>query len=365
MRRTRSSPAALLTRDPARWSAADLAALLTAPAAFRPALEAAADDRARARHGREVTYVVNRNVNLTNHCSVRCGFCAFYRMPRSPEAYRKSPEQAVADVAATTPHVTEICLQSGIDDAYRLDDWVRLVRLFKAWRPGVHLHAFSPQEIWSLSLLEGVEVEAVLDRLREAGLDSMPGTAAEVLVPAVRRRVAPRRLPVEAWERVVEAAHRRGLRTSATMMFGHLESPADRAAHLVRIRRLQERTGGFTEFVPMPFLPANTALQRAGRVASQAPLDDVALVTAVSRLYLDDVIANVQASWVKAGQVGAARLLQAGANDLGGTLYEESISRSAGGTAGEMMTPEDFSRVARMAGRVAVERTTGYARAHA
>lgn len=350
---------AVLARAAASWSRADLERLLTAPPEAGAEIAAAADALTQRRHGNQVTYVVNRNVNFTNHCTVRCFFCAFYRSENSPDAFRLTVEDVVARVAST-PHVSELCIQGGIDHAFGLGYYEDLLKALKRWKPSIHLHAFSPQEIWSLSERERLSVGDVLGRLRGAGLDSMPGTAAEILVARVRDQVAPRRVRADDWAFIVETAHRMGLRTSATMMFGHLESPAERAEHMARIRRLQEHTGGFTEFVPMPFLSQDTALGRAKLVLHEAELPELARVTAVSRLYFDDVIGNIQASWVKAGQDGAVALLQAGANDLGGTLYEESISRLAGGTAGEYMAPEDFHRLAASAGRTAVERTTLY-----
>lgn len=352
---------ALLARPAVSWSRADLELLLTAPTEAGPGIAAAADSLARRRHGDQVTYVVNRNVNFTNHCSVRCFFCAFHRPEHSPDAFRLSVGDVVERVAST-PEVTELCIQGGIDDAFGLSYYEDLLAALKRWKPSIHLHAFSPQEIWSLSEREAVPVDQVLERLRGAGLDSMPGTAAEILVPRVRDRVSPRRVRADDWAFIVETAHGKGLRTSATMMFGHLESPAERAEHMQRIRRLQELTGGFTEFVPMPFLAQDTALGRAKLVLHATELPELARVTAVSRLFFDDVIGNIQASWVKAGHAGAVALLQAGANDLGGTLYEESISRLAGGSAGEYMAPEDFHRLAGLAGRKAVERTTLYER---
>lgn len=349
----------LLTRPVLSWSRADLEFLLTAPAAAGPAITAAADALARRRHGDRVTYVVNRNVNFTNHCSVRCFFCAFHRSDSSPDAFRRNVDDIVARVAST-PEVTELCIQGGIDHAFGISYYEDLLRALKHWKPSIHLHAFSPQEIWSLTERERLTVGQVLERLRGAGLDSMPGTAAEILVARVRDQVSPRRVRAEDWAFIVETAHGMGLRTSATMMFGHLESAAERAEHMLRIRRLQEKTGGFTEFVPMPFLAQDTALGRAKLVLHATGLPELERVTAVSRLFFDDVIGNIQASWVKAGLRGAVALLQAGANDLGGTLYEESISRLAGGTAGEYLAPEDFHRLAGLAGRKAVERTTLY-----
>lgn len=352
---------AILARAAASWSRADLELLLSTPAEAGAVIAEAADALTQRRHGDQVTYVVNRNVNFTNHCTVRCFFCAFYRSENSPEAFRLTVDDVVERVAST-PHVTELCIQGGIDHAFGLDYYEQLLKALKRWKPSIHLHAFSPQEIRSLSERERLSVGAVLERLRGAGLDSMPGTAAEILVDRVRDRVAPRRLRADDWGYIVETAHRMGLRTSATMMFGHLESHADRAEHMARIRRLQEDTGGFTEFVPMPFLSQDTALGRAKLVLQETELPELERVTAVSRLYFDDVIGNIQASWVKAGHDGAVALLRAGANDLGGTLYEESISRLAGGTAGEYMAPEDFHRLAGLAGRKAVERTTLYDR---
>jgi CofH subfamily radical SAM domain protein len=252
-------------------------------------------------------------------------------------------------------------MQGGIDVALGLPYYAKMVESIKAWRPGLHLHAFSPQEIHSLAERENKSVAQVLSKLLEAGLDSMPGTAAEILDDRVRKAISPRRLTVAQWEQVVTAAHTLGIPTSATMMFGHLESNANRAAHLMRIRRLQEKTSGFTEFVPMPFMPCNTALQRARLLPDSQPATaENAHIIAVSRLVLDDVLPNIQVSWVKNGLQEAAAALRAGANDLGGTLYEENITRLAGGTHGTHATPLEFRRVARSVGLRARERTTLY-----
>lgn len=351
---------AILTRPAATWSVDNLATLLDAPADAEAELAAAADALTTRRHGDVVTYVVNRNLNFSNQCTIRCHFCAYWRTPKHPEAFRLTPAEAVARVSET-PWVTEVCIQGAIDLELPFRFYKGLLRAIKQWKPSVHLHAFSPQEIYSLAQREKEPVEKILGQLRDAGLDSMPGTAAEILVDSVRLINSPRRLSVGQWTHVIETAHRMGIRTSATMMFGHVERTMDRAHHFVKLRRIQEKTRGFTEFVPMPFMSQNTALRRAGYVDG-SPVASTTLerILAVSRLYFDDIIPNIQVSWVKAGPAQAARALRTGANDLGGTLYEENITRLAGGQYGVLMTPEDFHAIAQMAGRRAVERRTLY-----
>lgn len=354
------SEAAILNTPPASWTAGDLEALLTAPAERHADICRRADELTRKRHGDQVTYVVNRNINFSNSCSVRCHFCAFHRTSK-PEVIRLSVDDILAR-AQETPWVTELCIQGGIDEEYELTFYEDLVRALKQWKPSIHLHAFSPQEIISLAGREELGIPEVLGRLKTAGLDSIPGTASEILVDEVRKLVSPRRLSTDDWTYVVETAHTLGIRSSATMMYGHVESPLHRAKHLMKIRHLQEKTKGFTEFVPMPFMSDNTALERARLVpqGSRVPKETVERVIAVSRLYLDDVIPNIQTSWVKTSIFTAADTLRTGANDLGGTLYEENITRLAGGSAGEQMAPEDFRRAAELVGLKAVERDTLY-----
>ncbi len=349
----------LLTRSPGELSEADLETLLSAGPSLHDAIGEVGGALARKRHGRRVSYIVNRNLNFTNICEVRCHFCAFYRTPAQGGTFVVSPLSAVHRLV-DTPEISEVCIQGGINPDLSLAYYVLLIELIKSWRKDVHVHAFSPQEVWSLAEREERPLQEVLEVLKGAGLDSMPGTASEILVDEVRRKVAPRRLTSAQWEQVVKTAHRLGIRTSACMMFGHVESMRDRARHLGVIRRIQEETGGFTEFVPMPFMPGGTALQRMGWVRDETSVADVERMVAVSRLSLDDVIPNIQTSWPKLGLEAAAATLHMGANDIGGTLYEESITRSAGGTHGEYHSPDELRAAILGAGLEPVERDTIY-----
>jgi FO synthase len=333
--------------------------LLDAPEEFDDRIAAAADALARMRCGDAVTYVVNRNINFTNKCNIRCHFCAFHRPDSSPEQFTLSVGDCVAALLET-PSVTEVCIQGGIHDNLGLDYYEEMVRQLKAVRPDVHIHAFSPQEIQALAMRENIDEWGILTRLKQAGLDSMPGTAAEILVPHVRKAVSPRRLTVGEWTHIVVTAHQLGIRTSATAMVGHVESSEDFADHLLQIRDIQTQTGGFTEFVPMPFMPAETALKRADKVKEAMTFRRYRRIVAVSRLALDPLILNIQVSWPKVGLHSASSLLRAGANDLGGTLYQESITRAAGGAHGEYQSPEAFRSAAKEAGLWAVQRTTLY-----
>jgi 7,8-didemethyl-8-hydroxy-5-deazariboflavin synthase CofH subunit len=350
----------ILNKPASEWTAVDIEALLTAPPETHAAICRRADELTRKRHGDRVTYVVNRNINFSNTCSIRCHFCAFHATHK-PEQFRLSVADVVAK-ANETPFVSELCIQGGIDEAIELGFYEDLVRALKQWKPTIHIHAFSPQEIISLAAREELGVGEILARLRTAGLDSIPGTASEILEDDIRKLVSPRRLTAGDWQYVVETAHTLGIRSSATMMYGHVETPLHRAKHMVKIRRLQEKTRGFTEFVPMPFMADNTALERANlvRPGQRVSFADVERTLAVSRLYFDDVIPNIQTSWVKTNIAFAAGTLRTGANDLGGTLYEENITRLAGGSAGEYTSPEEFQNAAARVGLTAVERDTLY-----
>ena len=326
------------------------------------AVAAAADELRRRAKGDTVTCVVNRNINYTNHCAYRCGFCAFSRSAGDGEApYLMTVEEVAAQAAAAAAAgATEVCLQGGIHPAFTGDFYASLVAAVAAAAPGIHVHAFSPLEVWQGARSLGVAVPDFLRRLRDAGLGSLPGTAAEVLDDEVRRVLCPRKIGTAEWVEVVAAAHRLGIPTSATIMFGHADSPASWARHFEVVRRLQERTGGFTEFVQLPFVHMEAPLYRQGRARPGPTWDEVVLVHAVARMAFDGLIGNVQASWVKLGFDGAAALLAAGANDLGGTLMEESISRSAGAAHGSAVSAEDLERLIRAAGRVPARRTTLY-----
>jgi FO synthase len=310
--------------------------------------------------GELVTFVVNRNINVSNVCTVGCSFCGFGVSKRSPDAYEHDREEFVRRVhEAIDFGATEICMQSGIHPDWQLEDYLGWLRLAKETAPQIHLHAYSPMEIAHMCDISGLSPGEVFARLRDAGLDSTPGTAAEVLHDGVRERISPNKLPVSRWVEIIEASHRAGLRSTVTVMFGHIEQPHELAEHMRVVRALQERTGGFTEFVPLSFIPFQTLLGRTQGVREISREDNLRH-TAAFRLALGRTIPSLQASWVKMGLEAATEALRWGVNDLGGTLMEESISRMAGSQHGVRLDPEDLVGAAHRAGRPAAERTTLY-----
>jgi FO synthase len=320
----------------------------------------AADDLRAELAGETVTFVVNRNINVSNVCVVGCAFCGFGVGRRSPDAYEHDREEFVRRVNdAVAFGATEICMQSGIHPDWDLGDYLGWLRLAKETAPQLHLHAYSPMEIAHMCDATALAPEAVLTQLAEAGLDSVPGTAAEVLHDDVRQRISPNKLPVARWVEIIEAAHRVGLRSTVTVMFGHIETPDELAEHMRVVRALQERTGGFTEFVPLSFIPFHTQLGRTHGI-EEISREENLKHTAVFRLALGRTITNLQASWVKMGLDAATEALRWGVNDLGGTLMEESISRMAGSYHGVKLDPADLIGAAHRAGRPAAERTTLY-----
>ncbi len=328
---------------------------------------AQAADALRARvNGDTVRYVVTRNVNYTNVCTLTCRFCAFSK-GRANETLRGRPyDLALEEVArraaeAWSRGATEICMQGGINPAYTGDTYLTLLRTVREAAPGLHVHAFSPLEVAGGAATLGLTVPAYLARLRDAGLGSLPGTAAEILDDSVRDRLAPGKLGTRSWLEVVEAAHRAGLRTTATIMFGHVEHPRSWAAHLLALRDLQARTGGFTEFVPLPFVHMEAPNFLRGAARPGPTWRETLLMHAVSRLVLHPLIPHIQASWVKLGAEGAGAVLNAGADDMGGTLMDESISRAAGTLHGQEFPPAAMEALIRDAGRVPAQRTTLYA----
>jgi FO synthase len=346
------------------WLSADeLTAMFaeTRPEAVEEMRQAADELRAELA-GETVTFVVNRNINVSNVCVVGCAFCGFGQGKRSPDAYEHSEDEFRHRVREAVAYgATEICMQSGIHPDWSIADYERWLRVAKdeARRAGVemHLHAYSPMEIDAMSA--ELPLDEVFERLREAGLDSTPGTAAEVLHDGVRERISPNKLPVARWVDVIEASHRAGLRSTVTVMFGHIEEPWELAEHMRVVRELQERTGGFTEFVPLSFIPFHTLLGRTHGI-EEISREENLKHTAVFRLALGRTIPNVQASWVKMGLETATESLRWGVNDLGGTLMEESISRLAGSYHGVKLDPQDLVGAAHRAGRPAAERTTLY-----
>ena len=321
----------------------------------------AADELRRELAGETVTFVVNRNVNVSNVCVVGCAFCGFGQGRRSPDAYELAREEFVRRVReAVAFGASEICMQSGIHPDWGLEDYEGWLRLARDTAPELHLHAYSPMEVAHMCDVSGLPPGEVFARLRDAGLGSTPGTAAEVLHDGVRERISPNKLPVARWVQIIEASHRAGLRSTATVMFGHIEEPWELAEHMRVVRGLQERTGGFTEFVPLSFIPFHTLLGRTHGVAEISREENLKH-TAAFRLALGRSVPNLQASWVKMGLDAATEALRWGVNDLGGTLMEENISRLAGSYHGVRLEPADLVAAAHRAGRPAAERTTLYA----
>ncbi|MEI6446280.1 MAG: 5-amino-6-(D-ribitylamino)uracil--L-tyrosine 4-hydroxyphenyl transferase CofH [Actinomycetes bacterium] len=323
-------------------------------------VRAAADDLRSDLNGETVTFVVNRNLNISNVCTVGCAFCGFGKGMRSPEAYEYGePEFESRIREAIAVGASELCIQSGIHPDWKLDDYLGWLSLAKRIAPELHLHAYSPMEVDHMCSVSGLEPAEVFSRLRDAGLGSVPGTAAEVLDDGVRNLISPNKLPAQRWVQIIEAAHGIGLRSTSTVMFGHIETPDSLARHMRTIRAIQQRTGGITEFVPLSFVPFQTRLGRS-RGVREISMEDNLRHTAVFRLALGRSIPNLQASWVKMGIEGATEALRWGVNDLGGTLMEESITRMAGGQHGTRLDPEDLIAAAHAAGRPAAERTTLY-----
>ncbi len=323
-------------------------------------LRQAADELRAELAGDEVTFVVNRNLNVSNVCVVGCAFCGFGQGKRSPDAYEHDADEFVARVHDALDYgATELCIQSGIHPDWSLEDYEGWLRLARQTAPELHLHAYSPMEIDHMTTISGLGLSEVFARLADAGLGSTPGTAAEVLHDGVRERISPNKLPAGRWVEVIEASHAAGLRSTSTVMFGHVEEPWELAEHMRVVRELQERTGGITEFVPLSFIPFHTLLGRTHGVEELSREENLKH-TAVFRLALGRSIRNLQASWVKMGLDAATESLRWGVNDLGGTLMEESISRMAGSAHGTRLDPEDLVAAAHRAGRPAAERTTLY-----
>jgi FO synthase len=326
---------------------------------------AAADRLRRELHGDVATYVVTRNIQYTNVCYFKCGFCAFSKGKlaenlRGP-AYLTPHEEIVRRVQeAWDRGATEVCLQGGIHPSFDGDYYESVVRAIKGTVPELHVHAFSALEIWQGAATLGLELGDYLERLRDAGLASLPGTAAEVLDDEVRAIICPDKVTTDQWLEVHDTAHRLGLRSNNTIMFGHVDGPRNWARHLLRVREQQQRTGGFTEFVPLPFVHMEAPMYLRGRARRGPTFGEVLLMHAVGRLALHPWIQNVQISWVKAGPEGVKAALAAGANDVGGTLMNESISRAAGAGFGQEMPPERMEAMIRAAGRIPRQRTTLY-----
>lgn len=326
---------------------------------------AAADALRRAVNGDTVGYVVNRNITYTNLCYFKCQFCAFSKGKLSENLRGRPYDLDLPEIASRTREAwergaTEVCIQGGIHPSYTGRRYLEILGAVTAAAPGMHVHAFSPLEIRQGATTLGMSVREFLGELRQAGLGSLPGTAAEILDEEIRRIICPDKLPTDEWLAVVETAHELGIRSTATIMYGHIEQPVHWARHLLQLRRLQARTGGFTEFVPLPFVAAETPIFLKGRSRAGATLREAVLMHAVARLVLHPLVPNIQASWVKMGPEGIGLCLAAGANDFGGTLMDESISRAAGAAHGQEMTPRQIEAAIRDLARTPRQRTTLY-----
>ena len=343
----------------------DIARLFTARAADFTAVLTRADAVRQSTVGNSVSFAVVRNINYTNICLYKCGFCAFSK-GRTHEALRGAPymldrqelERRVRE--AWDRGATEVCMQGGIHPSFTGQTYLDILRAAKHAMPDMHVHAFSPLEVWHGAHTLKLSLHEYLRELKSAGLGSMPGTAAEILDDDIRRQIAPDKVTTDQWLEVVRAAHQVGLRTTATIMFGHVEGYIHWARHLLHLRSLQRETGGFTEFVPLPFVHMEAPLYLRGKSRKGPTLREAILMHAVARLILDPLITNIQASWTKLGPAWAQRCLSAGVNDLGGTLMNESISRAAGASHGQELSPQQMEELIRAVGREPTQRTTLY-----
>ncbi|MEE9565814.1 MAG: 5-amino-6-(D-ribitylamino)uracil--L-tyrosine 4-hydroxyphenyl transferase CofH [Nitrosopumilaceae archaeon] len=325
---------------------------------------AVADELRKRRVGDIVTYVINRNINFTNVCIKQCGFCAFSRDFREEDGYFLPKEEIVR--RATEAHhfgATEVCIQAGLPPDLDASLYEDICIAIKAKIPDIHIHGFSPEEVLYGASRSELSVKEYLMRLKHAGVDTLPGTAAEILDQKMRDKISPGRISVKDWIDVIKTAHKMGINTTATMMFGHIESPYDRVQHLAKIREIQKETGGFTEFVPLNFIFNEAPMYKHhlhDGIRQGASAKDVLLTHAVSRIMLNNYINNIQMSWVKEGQKMSQLLLMWGANDFGGTLINESISTSAGSTQGQLLRPKEIRRLSREINRIPAQRNTTY-----
>ncbi len=323
-----------------------------------------ADEIRKRRVGDTVTYVVNRNINFTNVCIKQCGFCAFSRDFREEEGYFLPTDEIVR--RAKEAHqlgATEVCIQAGLPPDMDGDLYENICRAIKKEIPDIHIHGFSPEEVLYGATRSKTTIRDYLKRLKESGVNTLPGTAAEILDQKLRDKISPGRISVKDWVEVIKTAHNLGINTTSTMMFGHIETPEDRVNHIAKIREIQKETGGFTEFVPLNFVHSEAPMykhQLHDGIRQGGSGNDVLLTHAIARIMLNNYIDNIQMSWVKEGQKMSQLLLMWGANDFGGTLINESISTSAGSNHGQLIRPKEIRRLAREIGRVPAERNTNY-----
>ncbi len=323
-----------------------------------------ADELRRRRVGNIVTYVVNRNINFTNVCIKQCGFCAFSRDFREEEGYFLPIEEIVKRAREARDFgATEVCVQAGLPPDMSGDVYENICRAIKKEVGDIHIHGFSPEEVLYGATRSNTSIKDYLQRLREAGVNSLPGTAAEILDQSMRDKISPGRISTKNWIEVIKTAHKLGIPSTSTMMFGHLETPRDRAKHIGIIRDIQKETGGFTEFVPLNFIHSEAPMFKEKMhdgLKSGADGKDVILTHAIARIMLNNFINNIQTSWVKEGANMSQLLLTCGANDFGGTLINESISTAAGAKYGQLIKPREIRRLVREIGRIPAQRSTGY-----
>jgi 7,8-didemethyl-8-hydroxy-5-deazariboflavin synthase CofH subunit len=350
--------------DGAEVSVADADVLALTTGRDLQALTLVADELRRRHVGDTVTYVVNRNINFTNVCIKHCGFCAFSRDHREEEGYLLPIEEVVRRAReAWELGASEVCIQAGLPPKLDGRFYIDLTRALKAALPDLHLHAFSPEEVLYGSVRSGLSIKEYLTELKAAGLGTLPGTSAEILDQAIRDRIARGRITVDQWMEVITTAHALGIRTTSTIMYGHVETPAHWVRHMALLRDIQKDTGGFTEFVPLSLIHSEAPMYAKALVPGVRPGAtgvEVIRMHALARVMLGPVLRNIQASWVKEGPKLAQALLDAGANDLGGTLINESISTSAGAQYGQLVGPAELRRWIRDAGRVPALRDTAY-----
>lgn len=323
-----------------------------------------ADELRKRKVGDKVTYVINRNINFTNVCIKQCGFCAFSRDFREEEGYFLPTEEIVRRAKeARNLGATEVCIQAGLPPDMEGNTYENICKAIKKENPDIHIHGFSPEEVLYGATRSDLPIKEYLMRLKEAGVDSLPGTAAEILDQKMRDKISPGRISVKNWIEVIKTAHKLGLPSTSTIMFGHIETPEDRTKHIALIREIQKETGGFTEFVPLSFIHTEAPMYKHNLhdgIRSGANGNDVLLMHAVSRIMLNNFINNIQMSWVKEGGNMSQLLLAWGANDFGGTLINESISTAAGAKHGQLLKPKQIRNFIRQVGRVPVQRTTLY-----